>query len=60
MMSQNHQDKPEVRNDYLMNFRAEEENLAVLENLATQDKALEVTYQERLELPKEAAKPASK
>jgi len=31
-----------------MNLRAEEESLAVLENLAAQDKALQVIYQELL------------
>ena len=60
MMSQNRQDKLKAHNDYLMNLRAEEESKAVLENLAAQDKALEVIYQELLELRKETAKPASK
>ena len=45
---------------YKNNLRAEEESRAVLENLAAQDKALEVIYQELLELRKETAKPASK
>ena len=60
MMSQNRQDKLKAHNDYLMNLRAEEESRAVLENLAAQDKALEVIYQELQELRKETAKPASK
>ncbi|TFH53576.1 MAG: DUF1003 domain-containing protein [Methanothrix sp.] len=60
MMSQNRQDKLKAHNDYLMNLRAEEESRAVLENLAAQDKALQVIYQELLELRKETAKPVSK
>jgi len=60
MMSQNRQDKLKAHNDYLMNLRAEEESRAVLENLAAQDKALQVIYQELLELRKETARPASK
>jgi uncharacterized membrane protein len=60
MMSQNRQDKLKAHNDYLTNLRAEEESRAILENLAAQDKALEVIYQELLELRKETAKPASK
>lgn len=43
-----------------MNLRAEEESRAVLENLAAQDRALQVIYQELLELRKETAKPAYK
>jgi uncharacterized membrane protein len=60
MMSQNRQDKLKAHNDYLMNLRAEEESRAVLENLAAQDKALQVIYQELLELRKETAKTVSK
>ena len=60
MMSQNRQDKLKAHNDYLMNLRAEEESRAVLENLAAQDKALQVIYQELLELRKETAKSVSK
>ena len=60
MMSQNRQDKFKAHNDYLMNLRAEEESRAVLENLAAQDKALQVIYQELLELRKETAKTVSK
>jgi uncharacterized membrane protein len=43
-----------------MNLRAEEESRAVLENLASQDKALQEIYRELLELRKETARPASK
>ena len=60
MMSQNRQDKLKAHNDYLMNLRAEEESRAVLENLAAQDKALQVIYQELLELRKETANSVSK
>ena len=56
MMSQNRQDRLKAHNDYLLNFKTEEESKAVLEMLAAQNNALEEIYQELLELKEETAK----
>jgi len=59
MMSQNRQDRLKAHNDYLLNFKTEEESKAVLEMLAAQNNALEEIYQELLELKEETAKNSS-
>ena len=60
MMSQNRQDRLKAHNDYLLNFKTEEESKAVLEMLAAQNNALEEIYQELLELKEETAKNSSR
>ncbi|HOT07931.1 MAG TPA: DUF1003 domain-containing protein [Methanotrichaceae archaeon] len=50
LMSQNRQDRLTAHNDFLTNFRSEEESRAVLEHLAAQDRALEEIYQELLDI----------
>ena len=50
MMSQNRQDRLKAHNDYLLDFKTEEESKAVLEMLAAQNNALLEIYQELLEL----------
>ena len=59
MMSQNRQDRLKAHNDYLLNFKTEEESKAVLEMLAAQNNALEEIYQELLELKEETANNSS-
>jgi uncharacterized membrane protein len=57
LMSQNRQDRLKAHNDYLINFRAEEESKAVLDNFAAQNKALEEIYRELLALKSKMEKP---
>ena len=59
MMSQNRQDRLKAHNDYLLDFKTEEESKAVLEMLAAQNNALEEIYQELLELKEETANNSS-
>jgi uncharacterized membrane protein len=59
MMSQNRQDRLKAHNDYLLDFKTEEESKAVLEMLAAQNNALLEIYQELLELKEETAKKSS-
>jgi len=60
MMSQNRQDRLKAHNDFLLDFKTEEESKAVLEMLAAQNNALEEIYQELLELKEETAKNSSR